>query len=88
MIAVIRQFHDGIQVCMRLYDRFSSGGFAVEQGLRQGCVLTARLLDGGYKRVLYAFQGERRHHGRFGTPREEKGGGEATAGEPILATLL
>ena len=30
---------------MRLYIRFSSGWFAVERGLRQGCVLAAHLLD-------------------------------------------
>ena len=46
---------------------------------------------GGYKRGLYAFQGGQRHHGRFGTPEEEKGGrrvGEAIAGESVLATPL
>ena len=49
------------------------------------------LLRGGYKRGLYAFQGGQRHHGRFGTPEEEKGAGgrgEATAGESALATPL
>ena len=34
-------------------------------------------LRGGYKRGLHAFQGGRRHRGRFGTPEEEKGGGGA-----------
>ena len=37
------------------------------------------------------FQGGQRHHGRFGAPEEEKGGEgrwEATAGEPVLPTLL
>ena len=48
------------------------------------------LLRGGYKLGLHAFQGGQRHHGRFGTPEEEKGGGgvEATAGESVLATPL
>ena len=49
------------------------------------------LLRGGYKRDLHAFQGGRSHHGRFGTPEEEKGAGgrgEATAGESVLATPL
>ena len=52
------------------------------------------LLRGGYKRGLHAFQGGQRHHGSFGTPEEEKGGGgaggrgEATAGESVLATPL
>ena len=53
----------------------------MEQGLRQGCEVRARtppvqhLLRGGYKLGLHAFQGGQRHHGRFGTPEEEKGGG-------------
>ena len=47
------------------------------------------LLRGGYKLGLHAFQGGRRHHGRFGTPEEEKEGrGGATAGESVLATPL
>ena len=52
------------------------------------------LLRGGYKCGLHAFQGGRRHHGRFGTPEEKKGGGgtggrgEATVGESVLATPL
>ena len=32
------------------------------------------LLRGGYKCGLHAFQGGRRHHGRFGAPEEEAGG--------------
>ena len=32
------------------------------------------LLCGGYKRGLHAFQGGQGHHGRFGTPEEEKRG--------------
>ena len=43
MISVIRQFHDCMRACVRLGDRVCSRWFAVEQGLRQGCVL-ARLL--------------------------------------------
>ena len=35
------------------------------------------LLRGGYKRGLHAFQGGQRHHGRFGTPAEEKVNGGA-----------
>ena len=48
------------------------------------------LLRGGYKRRLHAFQGGQRHHGRFGTPEEEMGGGrgETTAGESVLAAPL
>ena len=49
------------------------------------------LLHGGYKHGLHAFQGGQRHHGRFGTPKEEKGvggRGGATAGESVFATPL
>ena len=35
------------------------------------------LLCGGYKYGLRAFRGGQRHHGRFGTPEEEKRGGGA-----------
>ena len=34
-------------------------------------------LRGGNERGLHVFQGGQRHHGRFGTPEEENGGGEA-----------
>ena len=43
VISVIRQFHDGMRACVRLDDRACSGRFAVEQGLRQGCVLAPLL---------------------------------------------
>ena len=45
MISVIRQFHNGMRACVQLDDRVSSGWFAVEQGLRQGCVLVPLLFD-------------------------------------------
>ena len=45
MISVIRQFHDGMRACVQLGDRVCSGWFAVEQGLRQGCVLAPLLLN-------------------------------------------
>ena len=45
MISVIRQFHDGVRACVRLDGRVSSGGFAEEQGLRQGCVLAPLLFN-------------------------------------------
>ena len=45
MIFVIRQFHDGMRACVRLDDRVCSRWFAVEQGLRQGCVLTPLLFN-------------------------------------------
>ena len=43
MILVIRQFHDGMRAYVRLDDGVCSGWFAVEQGLRQGCVLAPLL---------------------------------------------
>ena len=45
MILVIRQFHDGMRACVRLDDRVCSRWFAVEQGLRQGCVLAPLLFN-------------------------------------------
>ena len=45
MISVIRQLRDGMRVCVRLDDRVYSRWFAVEQGLRQGCVLTPLLFN-------------------------------------------
>ena len=45
MISVIRHFHDGMRACVRLDDRVSSRGFAVEQGLRQGCGLAPLLFN-------------------------------------------
>ena len=42
------------------------------------------LLRGGYERGLHAFQGGQRHHGRFGTPEEERGaGGRGGGGEQL-----
>ena len=45
MISVIRQLHDGMRACVRLDDRVCSRWFAVEQGLRQGCVLAPLLFN-------------------------------------------
>ena len=44
MIAVIRQFHDGMQAQVRMGDRDLSDWFEVTQGLREGCVLSPLLL--------------------------------------------
>ena len=45
VISVIRQFHDGMRACVRLDDRVSSRWFAVERGLRQGCILAPLLFN-------------------------------------------
>ena len=37
--------HDGMRACVQLNDRVCSGWFAVEQGLRQGCVLAPFLFN-------------------------------------------
>ena len=52
MLAFIRQFHDGMQACVRLNDGECSDKFDVGQGLRQGCVLAPLLFDMFFTAVL------------------------------------
>ena len=81
MISAILQFYNGMRACVRLDDRMCSEWFAVEQGLRQGVhsrvppfnTFFAAVINVTYTR----FQGRKRHHGRFGAPEKEKGGGGA-----------
>ena len=52
MLAVIRQFHDGMQACVRLDDGECSDKFDVGQGLRRGCVLAPMLFNMFFTAVL------------------------------------
>ena len=52
MIAVIRQSHDGMRTCVRPDDGVCSDWFEVEQGLRQGCVLSSLFVNIVFAAVL------------------------------------
>ena len=95
MILVIRQFHDAMRTCVRLDDRVYSRWFAVERGLRQGCVLAPLLFSIFLAAVTNVAST------RFKTDngimdalvylrkkRGARGRGEAAAGESVLATPL
>ena len=96
MTSVIRQFHDGLRAYVLLDDRvLCSRWFAVDQGLRQRCVLAPLLFNIFFGPVINVA------HTRFKADKDimdalvhqrkkkEAGGrGEVTAGEPVLATPL
>ena len=95
MISVIRQFHDGIRVCVRLDDRVCSRWFAVEQGLRQGCELAPLLFNIFFAAVINvastSFKVDKCIMDALVHLRKKRGAGErgeATVGESVLATTL
>ena len=95
MISFIRQFHDSMRACVRLDDRVCSGWFAVEQGLRQGCVFAPLLFNIFFAAVINLastrFKADKGIMDALVHLRKKRGAGvrgEATAGESVLATPL
>ena len=95
MISVIRQFHDGMRACVRLEDRVCSRWFAVEQGLRQGCVIAPLLFNIFFAAVINLastrFKADKGIMDALVHLRKKRGAGgrgEATVGESPLATPL
>ena len=95
MISFIRQFHDDMRACVRLDDRVCSMWFAVEQGIRQGCVFAPLLFNIFFAVVINLtstrFKADKGIMAALVHLREKRGyggWGEATVGESALATPL
>ena len=95
MISVIGQFHKDMRACVRLNDRVCSRWFAVEQGLRQGCVLALLLFNIFFAAAINLastrFKADKGIMDALVYLRKKRGAralGEATVGESVLATPL
>ena len=95
MTSVIRQFHDDMRACGRLDDRVCSRWLAVEQCLRQGCVLAPLLFNIFFAAVMSVastrFKADECIVDALVHLRKTRGAGkegEATVGESTLATPL
>ena len=95
MISTIGQFHDGMRKCVRHDDRVCSRWFAVEQGLRHGCVLAPLLFNIFFGAVVNVastrFKADKGIMDALVHLRKKRragGRGEATAGESVLAKPL
>ena len=84
-----------MRACVRLDDRVCSRWFAVEQGLRQGCVIATLLFNILFAAVMNVastrFKADKSITDALVHLRKKRGAGgraEATAGESVLATPL
>ena len=95
MISVILQFHDVMRACVRLDDKVCTRWFAVEQGLRQGCLLAPLLFDIFFAAVINLastrFKADESIVDTLVYLRKKRGGrgrGKATVGKSVPATPL